>query len=171
MILRELGTLDEGAFKKGLSHWNREDWTWFTFEYKEGMTHSEHLQALADARDPNKIAPGRVPATMLYAFIDGEIVGRVSIRHELNDFLLQRGGHIGYAVNEIYRKKGYGQEILAGAIEFCRKQLGLDRVLITCSAKNTPSVRMIEKAGGVLENVVHDPDTGDEVNRYWVSLA
>jgi len=39
---------------------------------------------------------GYVPMTYLLAFVDGEVVGRTSIRHTLNDFLLNVDGHIGY---------------------------------------------------------------------------
>ena len=168
---KELGNLDEEAFKKGLSNWNREDWSWFTFVYKEGMTHSEHLQILSDSKDINKIGPGRVPSTMLYAFDEGVIVGRVSIRHELNDFLLLRGGHIRYAVNEIHRKKGYGKEILNGALEYCKNHLKLEKVLITCSEDNNASVRMIENVSGKLENTLDDPESGERVRRYWLELV
>ena len=41
------------------------------------------------------VRPAQVPATFLLAEVDGEIVGRVSIRHELNDYLERFGGHIG----------------------------------------------------------------------------
>src|SRR5690242_8620114 len=40
----------------------------------------------------------RVPGTFLLAEVDGELVGRASVRHVLNDWLLAHGGHIGYGV-------------------------------------------------------------------------
>ena len=40
---------------------------------------------------------GLVPATFLVADVDGVLVGRTSIRHELDEFLAREGGHIGYA--------------------------------------------------------------------------
>ncbi len=39
-----------------------------------------------------------VESTWLLGEVDGAVVGRSSIRFELNDFLLAEGGHIGYAV-------------------------------------------------------------------------
>ncbi len=36
------------------------------------------------------LQPGRVPHTMLYGFINGEIIDRVSVRHELNENLRRR---------------------------------------------------------------------------------
>ena len=35
----------------------------------------------------------RVPATFLLAVVDGVVVGRTSVRHELNDWLAREGGH------------------------------------------------------------------------------
>lgn len=50
---------------------------------------------------------GFVPYTMFYALdIDTDsIVGQVSVRHELNDYLKFRGGNIGYYVCPNQRKK------------------------------------------------------------------
>jgi predicted acetyltransferase len=39
---------------------------------------------------------GLAPPTLLVADVEGEIVGRTSIRHELNEFLEREAGHIGY---------------------------------------------------------------------------
>jgi predicted acetyltransferase len=47
---------------------------------------------------------------------------------------------------------------------------GLARVLITCDTANSASARIIEKNGGLLENRISDPDSGEEVSRYWIAL-
>lgn len=52
------------------------------------------------------LLPGRVSHTMLYGFLNGKIIGRVSVRHQLNEHLRKRGGHIGYAVAKNFRRKG-----------------------------------------------------------------
>jgi predicted acetyltransferase len=52
------------------------------------------------------LAEDRVPGTFLVAAVGGTIVGRISIRHELNDFLAHEGGHIGYGVLPRYRRRG-----------------------------------------------------------------
>jgi predicted acetyltransferase len=46
--------------------------------------------------------------------------------------------------------------------------MGLDRVLLTCLPENTASARIIEKAGGVLEDI-RETALGPE-RRYWISL-
>lgn len=108
----------------------------------------------------------RVPATFLAAVVTDTLVGRVSIRHELNEFLNNFGGHIGYGVRPAYRRRGHASEILAQALIIARAE-GIERVLITCDQHNTASARIIEAHGGVLEDVRPDPD-GPPKRRYWI---
>ena len=50
------------------------------------------------------------------------------------------------------------------------REVGLDRVLVTCSDDNVPSIRVIERAGGVLEDVVAHPTSAEPKRRYWIAL-
>ncbi len=53
-----------------------------------------------------------VPCTTLW-WIDGDdYLGRIAIRHELNDFLLDVGGHIGYDVRPSRRREGHATGML-----------------------------------------------------------
>ena len=113
------------------------------------------------------IAPDRVPSTFLLACVDGDIVGRVSIRHELNAYLTSVGGHIGYAVRPAYRRRGYARSILRQSLELAR-DIGLCRVLITCDDDNAASVRLIESFGGRLENVIATDAGSMPTRRYWI---
>ena len=115
------------------------------------------------------IAPGRVPSTFLVAEVGGDIVGRVSIRHELNDRLAAVGGHIGYAVRPAYRRRGYAKSMLRQSLELA-KGLELRRVLITCDDDNVASARLIESCGGLLEDVI-TPDGSPPTRRYWIELT
>ena len=45
------------------------------------------------------------------------------------------------------------------------------RVLLTAYTSNHASIRVIEKNGGVLENVVPHPETGGPHGRYWIDLS
>lgn len=110
-----------------------------------------------------------VPSSMLYAFVGRKIVGRVSIRHTLNEYLRTRGGHVGYSVATKYRKRGYASEIFRLTLDECRK-LSINPILITCGDTNIASYKIIEKFGGVLENKIWDEEDQETARRYWIQL-
>src|SRR5207245_940781 len=107
------------------------------------MEWAGYLEALAQEHAGVSLAPGRVPATFLVAVVDGQIAGRVSIRHRLNDWLLAHGGHIGYGVLPGCRGRGIATEILRQSLIIARS-LGVDRALLTCDDDNEASIRVIE---------------------------
>ncbi len=168
--LRQLADQDETAFLNWVQDWKSEDPMWATFAWKPGMTHQEHLSELENQKDKSKIAKDRVPATMFYGFVENIIVGRLNIRHELNEHLIQRGGHLGYAVCPKYRKLGYATQMFRLGIQKC-DDLGLKDILITCADQNVASWRVIEKFGGTLENRIHDEKENQFVRRYWLKIA
>jgi predicted acetyltransferase len=102
-----------------------------------------------------------VTGTYLWMVEGDEVVGRISLRHELTPFLLEVGGHIGYAVRPSARRRGHATDAVAQMRPLCADR-GLEQVLITCDEDNTGSRRAIEKNGGVLEDVRHGK------RRYWV---
>lgn len=59
--------------------------------------------------------------------------------------------------------------LLANAKDFGRT-LGLDRILVTCSVDNLGSSRVIERNGGVIEDIVHDEESNENIARYWITL-
>ena len=89
----------------------------------------------------------RVPGTFLVAEVDGQLVGRVSIRHELNAHLRREGGHIGYGVRPGFRGRGHATRMLALGLQRLA-ELGFDEVLVTCDHDNVGSIRVIERCGG-----------------------
>ncbi|MGL6106150.1 GNAT family N-acetyltransferase [Romboutsia sp.] len=113
---------------------------------------------------------GFVPYTIFYALdIDtNNIVGQASVRHELNDYLNFRGGHIGYYVCPNQRKKGFGTEMLNEALRFC-KELNLNKVLVTCDETNIGSNKIILNNYGILDSKDIDSD-GVNFNRYWINI-
>ncbi|MFI5493669.1 GNAT family N-acetyltransferase [Actinoplanes sp. NPDC051859] len=96
-----------------------------------------------------------------------QLLGAVSLRHELNDILLDAGGHIGYGIRPSARRRGLASWALNAVLPYAGK-LGLDRVLLTCEVTNEASRRVIERRGGVLEDV-RDTPLG-RVRRYWITL-
>lgn len=100
---------------------------------------------------------------------DGRIVGMIDVRHRLNDYLREFGGHIGYSVRPDERRKGYASSMLADTLDYCR-ELGINRVMISCLVGNEASRRTILKNGGVFDSTVHEPDENVDLERYWITL-
>jgi len=122
------------------------------------------LLRLADSRE-GRVAPGKVGDTTLW-LVDGDAyLGRISIRHALNDALRVLGGHIGYDVRPSRRGQGLGGQMLALALPQAAA-LGIDPAMLTCDAANTASWRMIERCGGTREcEFMHE---GVPRYRYWL---
>ncbi|MGN6723376.1 MAG: GNAT family N-acetyltransferase [Marmoricola sp.] len=105
-----------------------------------------------------------VPSDHWWIMDGTAIVGFIAIRHRLNENLRKRGGHIGYSIRPSRRREGHALRAVALALLRCR-ELGIERVLITCDDDNIASARTIESNGGVLQDVV------EGVRRYWVEVA
>ena len=129
----------------------------------------EWFSAIIDNSTEETVRTGLVPASTYLAirYHDQKIVGMVDIRHTLNDYLSQFGGHIGYSVRKLERKKGYAKEILSLALEKC-KERKMGKVLVTCDKENIASAKTIIYNGGVLENEVLEEE--GTTQRYWISL-
>jgi len=101
---------------------------------------------------------------------DQTIVGMIQFRHEFNDFLRNYGGHIGYSIHPMERKKGYAKRMLNECLTIC-KAFGLTSVLITCLVENEASRRTILSCGGVYENTVYCERDSVHLQRYWIDLT
>ena len=170
LVLRALQDSDEEVFMAGLRAWDGGEPGWHSFIWREGLTYAEMLAILDRERRGVDLAPGRVPHSMLYALVDGAIVGRCSVRHELNAQLRRRGGHIGYAVAPPFRRRGHAGAIFRQGLAYCAS-LGLDAVMITCGDANVGSWRVIEAACGTLAETVWDDEDGERMRRYWLQLS
>ncbi len=134
----------------------------FKNDYKD---FDNYLNNLEIKNSNEKLVPDSV--FFLYNINEKKMIGAVNIRHELNDYLLQYGGHIGDGIRPSERGKGYGNKIIELALEECKK-LKIDRVLMTCNKDNIPSKKTIIHNGGVYENEVIKKD--EIIERYWIDL-
>src|SRR3954451_10572061 len=139
----------------------------FLLDWDPGEPWPRYVERLRRQRCGQDLRPDRVPATFLVATVDGGLVGRSPIRHELNDYLREFGGHIGYGVRPAHRRRGHAGEILRQSLIVARAE-GIDRVLVTCDEGNAASARIIERAGGRLEDVRPEPG-GPSKRRYWIA--
>jgi len=113
-----------------------------------------------------------VPATqfILVRESDNKLVGMLQVRHCFNAYLEKYAGHIGYSVRPSERRKGYAKAMLKEALTFCREELDLEKVLITCYPHNEGSRRTILSCGGVYDYTIYEPDEDAYLERYWITL-
>ena len=108
---------------------------------------------------------GWVPAIQLVAFSGkGQALGFLNLRLRLNNFLLEKSGHIGYSIRPSERGKGYAKETLRQGLQVA-KEKNIKKVLVTCSVNNPASRAVILANGGLIE------DVRNGVERYWIEVA
>ncbi len=156
---------DETAILEAQREMSADGFT-FALDYEDGMDWRAYLDFLERGRLGLDLAANRVPASMLAAEVAGEVVGRLSVRHTLNESLAREGGHLGFGVRPRFCRNGYATEILRQGLIIARS-LGVNRALVTCYEENIGSASVIERCGGVLDSI-DVTDEGRPMCRYWI---
>ena len=100
---------------------------------------------------------------------DSKVVGTINLRWDLNETMLQFGGHIGYGIRPTERRKGYNKiNLYLGMIE--AKKVGLEKVMLTCDVDNLGSDKTLKALGGKLERTEINPSNGKLTNVYWFDV-
>ncbi len=128
------------------------------------------IRQTVDNAFPETVRPNWVEASTFFVMRreDNRMVGMLDVRHRLNGFLQQYGGHIGYGVRPSERKKGYASEMLRLGLKYCW-HLGINRVMVSCYKENEASRKVILKCGGALEREYLHTE-GKTVQIYWIAL-
>lgn len=137
----------------------------------QSCSSAEEWLRIIESRKLTETAPkGSVPSDTYLAIrnFDNRLVGIIDLRHHIDHPILSVwGGHIGYTVRPLERRKGYAKEMLRQNLLNCAS-LGISKVLITCSSHNTASEKTIIANGAVFEKeIVVD---GEKIKRYWITV-
>lgn len=127
------------------------------------------LKEMENRLKGKKLPKGYVRENFYLCYDEKELIGVFSLKFQLTDFLLNYGGHIGYAVRPTKQNKGYGTKILNQGIEIA-KNFGFEKILCICDEDNIASEKVIIRNGGIFENKLYDKDDAVFVKRYWIKL-
>lgn len=126
------------------------------------------LQQCCDSEAGRNLPADKVPQSTYWLMnAANQVVGIVRVRHRLNEYLMQFGGHIGYYIRPSERRKGYGKLALRLALEQIRR-LGITRALLTVNPANTFSKRIVLSNGGIQDGQGIDSKSGEIVDRFWI---
>lgn len=132
---------------------------------------NEYINICKQYEDPKTVPEHLVVATQFFMIrkSDDKLIGMIQVRHYFNEYLEKYAGHIGYSVRPSERRKGYAKKMLKMALPFC-KEIGLEKVLISCIDGNIASEKTILANGGVYESTVHEPGGNRDLKRFWITL-
>lgn len=162
--LRRPTVADQQAILDMIAEFEREGSAMDGGFYQAGEDFDSWIENLGLAEAGLGLPQGFVPYIQYVSFDEsGQAIGFLNLRLRLNDFLLNKGGHIGYSIRPSQRQKGFAKEQLELGLQEARLK-NISKVLVTCSEENVASRRTIMAKGGILE------DIREGVERYWIDV-
>ena len=171
--IRSMGAADEDAAMQAEAELGAEGHTFLPLGRVDREPWQAYLERVERARGQKSPHPeGRVPWSNLYLAEDGVLAAGLSLRHELTPWLREVAGHVGYVVRPAWRRRGHAGLLLAAGLHLAAER-GMPQVLLTCDDGNIASARVIESAGGVLEDVRPVPGLPHlpPKRRYWIETG
>lgn len=153
------------AFLQALTESDRHDGA--GIETLQGPEDFEAWIELLNAEEHTPQQPGHVTCSYWWITDGADYLGAIALRHELNEYLYNFGGHVGYSVRPAYRRRGIASEALRQVVTRAHER-GMERLLLTCDSDNIGSQRTIVANGGVLEDTRQRAD-GAVTLRYWIT--
>jgi predicted acetyltransferase len=167
LILRRLAIEDEPQIRAAVEEFETDGGHW-SYRYRPDLSWPDYVELVHGWEHGIDLPEDFVEHAELVAVVDGDIVGRTSVRFVLNEFLRTIGGHIGYAVRPAFRRRGHATEILRQSLDIAHEH-GISPVLVTCDVDNVGSRRVIEANGGVLEGIFDAEPGLPRKRRYWIT--
>ncbi|APT91945.1 hypothetical protein CPHO_02380 [Corynebacterium phocae] len=165
MLIKPTAELHD-SFLAAHQEWSEEHQDGSGVEHARDIQDPEAFREWIAALERQETVPlkkGYVTCSYYWLVEDREFLGAIALRHELNDYLLNFGGHVGYSIRPSERGRGLATQALRELLPLA-EQRGLDRILLTCDVENYGSQKVIERCGGKLE------DVRAKTMRYWIDL-
>lgn len=144
---------------------------WSSWIKKYSNNYKLWLEYLKQCESEDTVGGNIVPASqyILIREFDNKVIGFISVRHRLNDLLLEHWGHIWYSIRPSERRKHYALWEVFAVLNIFR-DLWIEKILAVCDKSNIWSIRIIEDCGWVLENEIIDPTDWELIQRYWIDV-
>lgn len=141
-------------------------------DYLETKNYEQWLEFLELLKNKEEAYKNNFVPARTYFLIrenDNRIVGMINIRLELNDFLKEHGGHIGYGIRPTERRKGYNKINLYLGLQVCDRY-GISEALLDANIDNQASWKTMEALGGIRVKQFFDEKYNFEVVDYIINV-